>query len=233
MIDEMFQRDVVVVRPPPHTPPLYVVVVGVTLLAGMPIERPPRKPPWLQHVLATPSPTVLNFNAFILVIVVLTLCLYVCLLYSLFWYMFAYHMFEEVLENEQLHGYYSSTKRLPTAFTNFNILLTTQMSCRYVVQLVISETTHSRFARTPANIFFRSWMNLKTVDLIILLTFDHVWQIFVWLLGFEYWVVAVLLSFGSSMYLTILITCNDLKIWLENVPTHGNFDCSFVILPFE
>jgi hypothetical protein len=100
MFDEMFQRDVVVVRPPPHPPPLYVVVVGVTLLAGMPIERPPRKPPWLQHVLDTPSPTVFNFNAFILVIVVLTPCLFVCFLYSLFWYMFAYHMFEEVLEKE-------------------------------------------------------------------------------------------------------------------------------------
>jgi len=99
MIDEMFQRDVVVVRPPSHPPPLYVVV-GVTLLAGTPIERPPRKPPWLQHVLATPSPTVLNFNAFILVIVVLTLCFFVCFLYSLFWYMFAYHTFGEVLEKE-------------------------------------------------------------------------------------------------------------------------------------
>jgi hypothetical protein len=153
MLDEMLQRDVVAVRPPPHPPPLYVVVVGVTLLAGTPIERPPRKPPWLQHVLATPSPTVLRFDAFMLVMVVLMSCFFVCFLYSLFWYMFAYHMFEEVLEKEQLHGYYSSTKGLMATFTNFNILLTTQMSCQDVVQLIISETTHSRFERTPANIF--------------------------------------------------------------------------------
>jgi hypothetical protein len=76
-------------------------------------------------------------------------------------------------------------------------------------------------------------MNLKTVDLNLLLIFDHVWQIFVWLLGFEYWFVIVLVSFDSSIYLAILITCNDLKIWLENVPTHGPFDCSSSILPFE
>lgn len=39
--------------------------------------------------------------------------------------------------------------------------------------------------------------------------------------------------FDSSMYLAILITCNDLKIWMGNVPTHHPFGYRFAILPLN
>jgi len=72
------------------------------------------------------------------------------------------------------------------------------MSCQYVADLVISEAAYS-FGQTPANIFFRSWMNSKTMNLDLLLTVGHMWKILVCLLGFRFGFVNALMSSESSI----------------------------------
>lgn len=115
-----------------------------------------------------------------------------------------------------------------------SIISTLQMSCQYVMKLVNLETTYSWFGRTHVNIIFWSLMNLKVVDLDLLLTFDHMWKILVWLLGLRFGFVNDLISSESStciysVLLAILIVCPDLKIWVGNFPTNDHFDCTFKV----
>jgi len=81
-------------------------------------------------------------------------------------------------------------------------------------------------------------MKLKTMDLELLLTFDHMWKILVWLLRPVFWFVNTLLSFESSIcisseYLINFIISIDIKIWMGNIPINNHFDFFFVVSGFE
>jgi len=80
-----------------------------------------------------------------------------------------------MLEKDSLQRCYISSKWFMAAITKFSFLSTTQMSCQYVSEFIISKITNSLFERTPANILFRSWTTSKTVNLDL-----------TWLLGFRF-----------------------------------------------
>lgn len=200
-------------RPPPHPPPQCLTTMVVITITEALFERPPRKPPWKHFVCATPSLLGLCSNVLVAAFLVSFLCLFSCVLVSVFCLKFWPRVFDVLLEKDLFHRHYILNGFM-AAFTKFSMLSTLQKFCQYVVESVISETTYSRFERTPSNILFRSWMKLKNVDFELWLTFSHMWKILVWLLRSVYWFVNALLSFESSTcILAIFITSIDLKIW--------------------
>lgn len=81
------------------------------------------------------------------------------------------------------------------------------------------------------------WMGLKSVRLELFLTIGHMWKKLVRFLGLRFWYVVIplaseILICTVSIFLALLITSVDLKIWIVNIPNHGQYDCTILVLVF-
>jgi hypothetical protein len=112
--------------------------------------------------------------------------------------------------------------------TKVNFLSTSQISCQYVVESVISEAAYNRFflCEHMKVSFFRSWMPTKIVDLKLFFIVNHMWKNLVGLLQFRFWFVNATLYVENFIcivfeYLAIVISCIDvvlaylMVIWLD------------------
>jgi hypothetical protein len=176
-------------------------------------KRPPRKPPWKTCVLVTLSLSVLRSNNCIGVFMIFMFCLFVCVLLLVFsCFKFLLRVFAEKLESNSFCWYRVLSKRLIVVITKFNMLASLQMNCQHMVELIIPKTTNSRNVRTPATIFLRGWIQLKTVGLSLILIVGQLFKNLVWLPGLGVWFMTVILPSEISMCISDIYLA--FKMWM-------------------
>lgn len=81
-------------------------------------------------------------------------CLFACvILLVLICFKFVRHVCAKMLESYSFCHYPILSKRLNVIIIKFKMLLTLQMNCQHMVELVISKTTYNQNGRTPTTIF--------------------------------------------------------------------------------